>query len=120
MFLVMKTEGEAQEKASKELYEMLKLLEEGMKNLFPNGFPCDGKNMGLLDILLCVTLGPYKAQEEVFGVKIIDPEKTPLIFSWVNAVIEIPVVKEVSPPYENLVEVLRNFRNFVLKKSSLS
>lgn len=117
MFSVMKTDGEAQETAIEELYEKLKTFEEGMKGLFPDGTPYDGKNMGILDILMCITFGPYKAQGEVLGVKIIDPEKNPLIFSWVNALIEVPEVKDLSPPFEKIIEVLHTFRNYALKSS---
>lgn len=34
-----------------------------------------------LDILICSCFGPYKAQEEALGVKVIDPERNPLLFS---------------------------------------
>ena len=118
MSLVIRTVGETQEKAIEELYEKFKVLEEGMKDLFPYGTTSfDGKNLGLLDILLCSTFGPYKVQEEVLGVKVIDPEKTPLIFSWVTALIELPVMKDLMPPHEKLVEVFQTFRNFALKIS---
>ncbi|PON93609.1 Glutathione S-transferase, C-terminal-like [Trema orientale] len=71
-----------------------------MKDLFPDGSPFDGKNVGLLDILLCSTFGAYKAQEEVLGLQVINLEKNPVIFSWLNALIDLPVVKESAPPYE--------------------
>ncbi|PON57366.1 S-crystallin [Parasponia andersonii] len=100
MFLVLKTDGETQERAITQLFEKLEVLEDGMKDLFPDGTPFDGKNVGLLDILLCSTFGAYKAQEEVLGLKVIDPEKNPGIFSWLNALIDLPVVKESAPPYE--------------------
>ncbi|XP_062116509.1 glutathione S-transferase U9-like isoform X2 [Humulus lupulus] len=69
MFLILKTDGETQEKAIKELSEKFGMLEEGMKDLFPDGTPFDDRSMGLLDILLCSTFGAYKAQEEVLGLK---------------------------------------------------
>ncbi|GMN45637.1 hypothetical protein TIFTF001_014834 [Ficus carica] len=105
MFLVMRMEGEAQEKATEELHEKFEILEEGMKGLFPDGTPFDGENMGLLDILMCITFGPYKAQEEVLGVKIINSEKNPLIFSWVNSLIEVTLQGSWASPYSKGVEL---------------
>ncbi|WRX19052.1 Glutathione S-transferase, partial [Theobroma cacao] len=65
MFTVTKTEGEAQRKAVKEVSEKLQVLEEGIKELFPNGNPCiDSQNIGLLDIVILSLLGPHKVQEE--------------------------------------------------------
>ncbi|GMN45638.1 hypothetical protein TIFTF001_014835 [Ficus carica] len=114
-----RTVGETQEKAMKEFYEKLKIFEEGMKSLFPNGTPFDGKNVGLLDIFLCSCFGPYKAQEEALGIKVIDPEKNPLIFSWLNALLEVPAIKELLPPHEKLVELLLFFKNLALKSSAV-
>ena len=119
MFLVLKTDGETQEKAIKQLFETFLVFEEGMKDLFPDGTPFDGKNVGLLDILLCSTFGPYKAQEEVLGLKIIDQGKNPLLFSWLNALIEVPVVKESGSPYETVVDLLHSFRNYALRSSAV-
>ncbi|PON93611.1 Glutathione S-transferase, C-terminal-like [Trema orientale] len=114
MSLVTRAYGETQEKAINELYAKFKVLEDGIKDLFPDGTQFDGKNVGLLDILLCSTFCPYKVLEEVLGLKIIDPEKNPLIFCWVTALIEVQVVKELMPPHEKLVEVLGIFRNYAL------
>ncbi|KAJ9677414.1 hypothetical protein PVL29_022412 [Vitis rotundifolia] len=98
---VITSDGEAQEKATKDLFEKLTVLEEGMKEFFPGGTPSiNGENLGLLDVLMCALFGPYKAHEEVLGMKMIDPERNPLLFSWVMAITELPVVKESTPPHE--------------------
>lgn len=96
-----------QEKACEEFYQKLCVLEDGMKNLLPQ---IEGKNIGLLDIMIVVAFGMSKAQEEVFGVKFLDPEKAPLIHSWVNRLIELPVLKETAPPYDTVVSFLRAFK----------
>ena len=78
LLLVARSEGEAQEKAIKVVFEKLKLLEEGLKDLFQGQtHHIDGENMGILDIVLCLLFGAHKAQE-VLGVKFIDPES----FHW--------------------------------------
>ncbi|ONI08671.1 hypothetical protein PRUPE_5G192800 [Prunus persica] len=118
--LACTSDGEVQEKAIKELLEKLKTFEEGMKEFFPDGIASieSRKNLGLLDIVLCSVFGPHKVQEEVLGIKIIDPEKTPLIFSWVTALTELPLVKELTPPHEKLLAFLQFFRNNALKSGA--
>ncbi|CAL9031278.1 unnamed protein product [Prunus brigantina] len=118
--LAFTSDGEVQEKAIKELLEKLKTFEEGMKEFFPDGIAWieRTKNLGLLDIVLYSGIGAHKVPEEVIGTKIIDPEKTPLIFSWVTALNELPLVKELTPPHEKLVAVLQFFRNNALKSGA--
>ncbi|KAH0975700.1 hypothetical protein GBA52_017599 [Prunus armeniaca] len=118
--LACTSDGEVQEKAIKELLEKLKTFEEGMKEFFPDGIASieRSKTLGLLDIVLCSVFGPHKVQEEVLGVKIVDPEKTPLIFSWVTALTELPLVKELTPPHEKLLALLQFFRNNALKSGA--
>lgn len=118
MLTVMKTAGETQEKAIKELSEKLQVLEEGMKGFFPNGTPViSNQNMGILEIMICSLIGPYKLQEEVLGIKIIDAEKTPLLVSWLTAINELPLVKESTPPRDNTVALLKFVRENALKSS---
>lgn len=70
--------GEAPEKAIGELLEKMNIFEEEMKKLLPNGVSVtEVQNLGLLDILVGAVFSPYKAQEEVAGVQILDPEKKP-------------------------------------------
>ncbi|KAG7954891.1 hypothetical protein I3843_11G043500 [Carya illinoinensis] len=122
--MVIKFDGEAQEKAIKELFEKLMVLEEGMKNTFTDD-DLEGttfikhENIGLLNVVLISSLGHYKLQEEVLGFKIIDPEKTPLIFSWLTTLTEIPAVKEAAPPHEKIVGFLKHFRQNALKSTAV-
>ena len=89
----LKTDGEAQEKAIKEVSEKLKVLEEGLNNFYPDCGQVYGENVGVLDfVFLSLLCGP-KVHEEVLGIKVIDPEKTPLVYSWLTALVELPLVK---------------------------
>jgi len=56
-----------------------------------------------------LALGVYRAQQEVLGKKILDAEKHPLIFPWVAALMELPVIKEHVHPHDKLVNFLRMF-----------
>ncbi|KAK9996069.1 hypothetical protein SO802_020755 [Lithocarpus litseifolius] len=121
MVLILKTDGEAQEKTVKEVSEKLSLLEEGIKSIFPEGIPIiNQENVGLLDILIVSTFGSYKAQEEVLGLKLIDPEKTsPLLFSRLKALLELHVVKGALPPHEKVVGALKFMRQNALNSASV-
>ena len=121
MVSILKTDGEAQEKAVKEVSEKLSLLEEGIKSIFAEGVPIiNQKNVGLLDIVIVSTFGSYKAQEEVLGLKLIDPEKTsPLLFSRLKALLELPVVKGALPPHEKVVGALKFMRQNALNSASV-
>lgn len=96
--LAFTSDGEEQDKAIKELLEKLKTFEKGMKENFPDSIASieRTKNLGLLDIVLYSGFGAHKVPEEVLGTKIIDPEKTPLIFSWPTALNELPLAKELT------------------------
>lgn len=41
-------------------------------------------NVGLLDVLMFSIFDAYEAHEQVLGIKGIDPEKTPVTFSWIT------------------------------------
>ncbi|KAK4568226.1 hypothetical protein RGQ29_003851 [Quercus rubra] len=119
MMLVLKSDGEAQAKAAKEVSERFSTLEEEIKNIFPEGIQViDQKNVGLLDLVIVSTFGYYKAQEEYLGLKLIDREKTPLLFSWLSALLELPVVKESLLPHEKVVGFLKLMREMALKSTS--
>jgi len=92
---VIKTDGEAQERAVKKVHEKLKVLEEGIEGSYQGESPSiNGDNMGLLDIVVFFILGHLEVLEEVLGVKFLDSEKYPSVTSWVKALKEFPVVKE--------------------------
>ncbi|KAK8537580.1 hypothetical protein V6N13_096603 [Hibiscus sabdariffa] len=119
MLTVMKTAGEAQEKAINQVSEKLQVLEEGMQEFYPNEVPSiTTQNMGILEILICCLLGPYKLQEQVLGIQIINPERTPLIFSWLTAINQVPLVKESAPAEEKTLALLKFVRDIALKSSS--
>ncbi|KAK4767911.1 hypothetical protein SAY87_003052 [Trapa incisa] len=113
--LVLKSEGQVQEKAIEQIHEKLKLLEEGLETAsFPRAIG-DGKDMGLLDVVMCSIFGIHKVFEEVFCVKFMVVEKYPLVTSWINSMTELPLVKDLYPSHESLVGKLRSFRERALK-----
>lgn len=119
-FLVVKTDGEAQQKAIDKVYEKLSILEDGIKSYLEEGNVGVENNIGILGIVFCSIFGPYKAQEEVLGLKYIVPEKFPVLFSWLMALVEVEAVKKATPPYEQTVGILKHFRQSALNSSSVS
>ncbi|KAK7411396.1 hypothetical protein VNO78_02829 [Psophocarpus tetragonolobus] len=116
--LIVKTVGEAQQKAIDHVYEKLKVLEDGMKIYMGEGSVDVENNFGILDVVFCALFGAYKAHEEVFGMKFIEPEKFPVLFSWLMAIVEIEAVKNAALPHEKVVGILQHFRQSALKSSS--
>ncbi|PON93606.1 Glutathione S-transferase, C-terminal-like [Trema orientale] len=117
MLIVLKTEGEAQEKAIKEVSHKLQVLEEGLNKFYPDCGQIHAENVGILDCVFLSLFGGLKIHE-VLGITVIDPEKTPLVYSWLKALVEIPFVKEALPPQEKLVGLLKFIRGNALKSSA--
>ncbi|OIT22152.1 PREDICTED: glutathione S-transferase U10-like [Nicotiana attenuata] len=106
-----KSTGEEQEKAQEEVLEKIRILEEGITEIH-------GNELGLLQILLVTTFGSHKAYEEVLGVTILVPENTPLLYSCVTSLNELPVVKEICTPHDMLVSKLKIYRQNALKSTT--
>ncbi|KAK7411395.1 hypothetical protein VNO78_02828 [Psophocarpus tetragonolobus] len=117
-FLVLKTDGEAQQKAIEQVYEKLKVLEDGMKTYLGEGTVDVENNFGILDIVFCALFGAYKIHEEVLGMKLIAPEKFPVLFSWLIAIVQVEAVKKAAPPHQKTVEILRFLRQSELRSSA--
>lgn len=99
---------DVEEGAFDEFLEKLEVMEEGMTDFFPGGkTKICADNLGLLDIIIVCSLGTYKAAEEVLGMKILDPEKNPFVYSWVTTLLELPLVKETLPPHDKVVSRLK-------------
>ncbi|KAJ6683649.1 hypothetical protein OIU85_007348 [Salix viminalis] len=93
--------GEDQlEKAAKELLESLKILEEqglGDKKFF------GGESINLVDISYGALGYWFPALEEAKGVKVLEPRTLPRLHAWAKNFVELPVVKENIPAYDNMV-----------------
>uniref|UniRef100_A0A3Q7H9N6 Glutathione S-transferase n=1 Tax=Solanum lycopersicum TaxID=4081 RepID=A0A3Q7H9N6_SOLLC len=95
-------------------YAKLSVLEDGINN-FSLGITSNMNNIGMLDIMIVITLGAYRVQEEVFGFKLLEEENTSLLYSWVTTLIELPIVKGITPPHEKVVSFLQYLKNKVFK-----
>ncbi|XP_010533411.1 PREDICTED: glutathione S-transferase U10 [Tarenaya hassleriana] len=120
---VMSREGEAQAEAVKETRGRIRVLEEGLKTHFSmdqDSSEVGGNDSALVDIILVSTLGVHEAYSEALGVEIIDPVETPVTFSRVERVRELPEFKEVAPPHDMFVKRMRNYRQGRLERAVTS
>ncbi|XP_021860295.1 LOW QUALITY PROTEIN: glutathione S-transferase U10-like [Spinacia oleracea] len=103
--------GEAQDQALQELHDKLTMMEHEMTEFIPIDVnSVTNESLGILDINLVTIFASHKAQEEVLGKKILDPEKHPLLYSWVAALTNLPVIKESIPPsHDTLVAALKKW-----------
>ncbi|MED6172623.1 hypothetical protein PIB30_118047 [Stylosanthes scabra] len=105
---ILLLKGEEKQKAIEDMEEMQRVLEEGIKQDFPEQFSFfNGNTMGLLDIVMGVNSYNYKAFHEVTNSEIIGP-KNPKIFMWVNAMKEHPLMKDTLPPHDKVVAMLKS------------
>ncbi|XP_078180452.1 glutathione S-transferase U10-like [Carex rostrata] len=96
MYAIRSTEVETQKKAVEEFHGYFKTLEDGInKDVHVHGPFIHGEEPGLLDVIL----GPFKIgfqhlEQMLAGVKLLDKENTPLLCSYMDAYVELAVVKD--------------------------
>ncbi|XP_057499893.1 glutathione transferase GST 23-like [Actinidia eriantha] len=99
--------GEAQEKAAKEVLEVLRTLEEqglGDKKFF------GGNSMGLVDISFGWLCHWFDVMEEVVGIKLLESNTFPKLHAWVQNLKEVAVIKENLPDREKLLAYFKSLR----------
>ncbi|XP_059427750.1 glutathione S-transferase U8-like [Corylus avellana] len=97
-------EEKEREKAAKENYEVLKFLEEELKEKRFFG----GENIGMVDIVANIIAFWVGVIEESSGAKLLTRDKFPKLSSWSHEFVSNGVIKECLPPRDKL---LANFRN---------
>ncbi|EOY01939.1 Glutathione S-transferase TAU 10 [Theobroma cacao] len=101
------SQGKEHDKAIEVYHGLLKVFEEGIEKDFPAKSPFfNGDSLGFLDVIVGTVACNYQAFHEVVTV-IFDPAKHPSFFSWVTALKEHPLIKEVLPPHDKLVALMR-------------
>ncbi|XP_021299630.1 glutathione S-transferase U10-like [Herrania umbratica] len=101
------SQGEERDQAIEDHHELLKVFEEGIEKDFPAKSPfLNGDSLGFLDVIVGTVACNYQAFHEVVTV-IFEPAKHPSFFSWVTALKEHPLIKDVLPPHDKLVALMR-------------
>lgn len=63
-----------------------------------------GDYIGYLDLALGSFLFWFKTLHQIFGLDIIDANKTPILASWEGQLVETVVAKEVAPEEERMMQ----------------
>lgn len=83
--------------------ECLKTLEEWLKG--KKYF--NGDSFGYADIILGWIANLVRVVEEILEMKIIDKERFPLLFAWIENLSNLPAIKDSWPPHDKLVSKYR-------------
>ncbi|KMT10832.1 hypothetical protein BVRB_5g114860 [Beta vulgaris subsp. vulgaris] len=103
------TEGKANEEQLNEYLKKLDVAEELLtKEMFLNGAPSfQDMKLGYLDIVFYSCFDMSDVLEDCFGIKLLTSERYPLLTSWLNALREVPEVKELTPPKPKMLQHLQ-------------
>ncbi|EOY05458.1 Glutathione S-transferase tau 7 [Theobroma cacao] len=107
----LSTGGEEQEKAAKELLEMLKIIQEkalGEKKFF------GGDTINLVDISYGVLAYWLKIMQEIIGVKVLEPNTLPRLHEWAQNFMEVAVIKETIPDRDKVLAHMRGVREKIV------
>ena len=106
--------GEEQERAVKEAHENLKILESGLEGKRFFG----GETIGFVDIAAGWIGFSAQMTGEIIGIKLIDAETMPLLDSWFQDFLGIPLIKECMPPQDKLLEHIKELHTKNLTAAS--
>jgi glutathione S-transferase len=94
--------GEEREKAIEEYLQLLKMLENELKEDF-----FGGETLGYVDIAAMTIPFWFTLVQEVGGVEPLTEEKFPILYKWICKLHDMDVVNECRPPKEKLLAHIR-------------
>ncbi|CAK9137626.1 unnamed protein product [Ilex paraguariensis] len=97
------SQGEEQEKAKEEACELLKILDNELKDKKFFG----GDTIGLADIAANFISHWFLIIQEVTGVEVSTKDKYPKLYEWIDEFVNCSIIKENLHPKEELVAVFR-------------
>ncbi|RWR75770.1 Glutathione transferase GST 23 [Cinnamomum micranthum f. kanehirae] len=110
LWRVVTTQGKEQEEAISTSMECLKTLEEWLKG--KKYF--NGDSIGYADIMLGWIANLVRVVEEILEMKLIDEERFPLLFAWIENLSNLPAIKDSWPPHDKLVSKYRAIRDSLM------
>uniref|UniRef100_A0A5B6YSX6 Probable glutathione S-transferase n=1 Tax=Davidia involucrata TaxID=16924 RepID=A0A5B6YSX6_DAVIN len=106
--------GEEQERAATEAREHLKTLESGLEGKHFFG----GETIGFVDIAAAWIGCWARIVEKIVDIKLIDEEKIPLLNTWFQDVLEVPIIKECVPARDKLLVHYIGFHKMLMGSST--
>ncbi|KAL6989916.1 glutathione transferase [Sarracenia purpurea var. burkii] len=100
-WIAMCTHGDEKDKALKSVMEALDNIEGELKRNENKYF--GGESIGYLDLALGWISYWLPVWEEVGSMKIVDPTRFPAISTWMNNILEHPVIKQELPPRDKML-----------------
>ncbi|XAR48526.1 Glutathione transferase [Bertholletia excelsa] len=107
-------QGEEQQKFAKEARENLKVLEGGLEGRRFFG----GETIGFADIAIAWFGIWVPMSGEIIGIKLVDKETMPCLFSWFQEVLEAPILKECIPTRDKLFSHMKSFHQMLTSAST--
>lgn len=114
VFKVFISQGEVQEEAIGPLNQNLKLLEEQLEGKRFFG----GERIGFLDLALGWMANLISILEEIIDLKLVEEEKFPLLSEWMSNFYDEPVIKELWPPRDKMIEKFKAMRDPYLNQDA--
>ncbi|GLJ35983.1 hypothetical protein SUGI_0721810 [Cryptomeria japonica] len=114
---IVKSKGEAQEQAKRDMLERLQLLEGALREMSAGGtLPFfSGKDFGFLDIAFIPYASRFHSYEIIGNFKIPFETEYPLLNAWIKRCMERDSVKKVLPSPDQVLEFsLQVRRNFLV------
>ncbi|XP_073010509.1 glutathione S-transferase U10-like [Typha latifolia] len=104
-YAIMRTAGEAQEKATEEFIEHLNTVENGIKKDFPKseGPFINGDSPGFLDLIIGSSGSGFRVLTEIAGKELLEKERMPVLYTCLSSFANLPVAEDVLAPYEKLL-----------------
>ncbi|KAJ4722858.1 putative Glutathione s-transferase [Melia azedarach] len=96
---MLRSTGQEQEKAMKELLEILETAEQqglGGQKFF------HGDKVGIVDIAFVSIFYWLEVIQDVIGVKLYEPHKFPGLHSWIENFKKVPIIQENLPNYDDM------------------
>ncbi|XP_010937141.3 glutathione S-transferase U10 [Elaeis guineensis] len=114
-YAIMRSEGEAQERTTKEFTEHLTTLENGIQKDLPSEGPfINGEKPGLLDVIVGSASGAFRVVADLVGMEPLEREKVPLLHSSVASFLDLEVTKDIVVPHEKVINRVRAMREKAL------
>ncbi|XP_059299799.1 glutathione transferase GST 23-like [Lycium ferocissimum] len=105
----MQAEGEAKAKAIESVQELFAVIEKQIQGKKFFG----GEQIGYLDLVMGWKCHWLSAMEEVGQMKLLDQEKFPSLHQWAKNFKQNPIIHEIMPPQENLVNYFQGGLNYL-------